>query len=190
MKNKTGKKSSGFTVQELTTMALLAALLCVSSYISIQLPISAVPITAQTLIINLIALLLKPKKGGITVIVWILLGVVGLPVFSGGKSGIGTITGPTGGFIIGYIAVAIIVALVRGRKNKVWRNMVAVIAVGIPVLYAVGVPWYKVSMSLDWKTAFLTGMVPYLIGDVIKCVAAVYLAKPLYKVVNQDYNNG
>lgn len=187
-KEKTGnRKKPAFTVQELTTMALLAALLCVSSYISIQLPVSAVPITAQTLVINLIALLLKPQKAGTTVGIWILLGLVGLPVFSGGKGGIGVLAGPTGGYIIGDLIAVILISLARGKKNKIVRNLICTIAIGIPVIYAVGTPWYKVSAGLGWKAAFLTGVVPFLVGDIVKAVAAVYLAKPLYKVVNQEY---
>ncbi len=177
-----------FSVQELTTMALLAALLCVSSYISIQLPFSAAPITAQTLIVNLIALLLKPKKAGITVGIWILLGLVGLPVFSGGKGGFGVLAGPTGGYIIGYLVAVMIIALIRGNKNKAIRNMISTIAVGIPVIYVIGVPWLKVVAGLDWKAAVITGLLPFIAGDIVKAIASVYIAKPLYKVVNVEYN--
>ncbi len=172
-----------FTTRELTTMALLAALLCASSYISIQLPISAVPITAQTLIVNMIALLLKPKKASITVAVWVLLGAVGLPVFSGGRGGIGVIAGATGGYILSYILVVFVISLVKGNKNKVWKSLVAVF-VGEFIIYAVGIPWMKVVMGIGWKAAIVSGMLPFLIGDVIKCVAAVYVCKPLYRVVN------
>ena len=173
-----------FTVQELTTMALLAALLCVSSYISIRLPFSAVPITAQTLIINMIALLLKPKKAGTTVVIWILLGAVGLPVFSNGNAGFGVLAGPTGGYIFGYLIAAILISLARGKKNNWIRNIICVIAIGFPVIYGVGVPWIKVATGIDWKAALLTGLVPFLVGDVIKAVASVAIAKPLYRVVN------
>lgn len=181
-------KNQKFTAQELTTMALLAALLCLSSYISIQLPFSAVPITAQTLIVNLIALLLKPRKAGITVGIWILLGLVGLPVFSGGKGGFGVLAGPTGGYIIGYLVAVMIIALIRRNKNKAIRNMISTVVVGIPVVYAIGVPWFKVIAGLDWKTAVVTGLLPFIVGDIVKAVASVYIAKPLYKVVNTDYN--
>lgn len=177
------------SVQEMTTMALLAALLCVSSYISIQLPFSVVPITAQTLVINLIALLLKPKKAGITVGIWILLGVIGLPVFSGGKGGFGVLAGATGGYIIGYLVAVIIISFVKGKKNKIIRNTLSVIVIGIPLIYLIGVPWYKMIAGLDWKTAILTGLVPFIAGDIIKAVASVCIAKPLYPVVNAaDYN--
>lgn len=179
------------SVQEMTTMALLAALLCVSSYISIRLPFSMVPITAQTLVINLIALLLKPKKAGITVGIWILLGLVGLPVFSGGNGGFGVLAGATGGYIIGYLIAAMIMSFVKGRKNNIVRNIVSVIVVGIPVIYLVGVPWLKMVTGLDWRAAVLTGLVPFLVGDLIKAVASVCIAKPLYRVVNAaDYDNG
>lgn len=172
-----------FSVQELTTMALLAALLCVSSYISIPLPFSAVPITAQTLVINMVALLLKPKKAGITVGIWILLGIVGLPVFSGGKGGFGVIAGATGGYIIGYLVAAMIISLLKGHKNKIVRSMISVL-IGIPIIYAVGVPWMKVVMNLDWMAAIVAGLLPFIPGDVIKCVASVFICKPLYRIVN------
>ncbi|MCC8082266.1 MAG: biotin transporter BioY [Lachnospiraceae bacterium] len=172
-----------FSTQELTTMALLAALLCVSSYISIQLPFSAVPITAQTLVINMIALLLKPKKAGITVGIWILLGLVGLPVFSGGKGGFGMLAGATGGYIIGYLAAAIIISLLKGRKNRIVRHTVSVL-IGIPIIYAVGVPWMKVMLGIGWPAALTTGLLPFIAGDVIKCIASVYICKPLYRIVN------
>ena len=172
-----------FSTQELTTMALLAALLCVSSYISIRLPISAVPVTAQTLIINIIALLLKPKKAGITVGVWLLLGLVGLPVFSGGNGGFGVLAGATGGYITGYLLAAVLMSVIKGQKNKIIRSTAAVFA-GIAVIYAIGIPWMKIVMNLDWRAAIVTGMIPFLAGDVIKCLASVYICKPLYQIVN------
>lgn len=172
-----------FTAQELTTMALLAAFLCVSSYISIRLPFSAVPITAQTLVINMIALLLKPKKAGITVGIWMLLGIVGLPVFSGGNGGFGVLAGATGGYIVGYLLAAIVMSLIKGVKNKIIRSTAAVFA-GIAIIYAVGIPWMKVVMNLDWRAAIVTGMIPFLAGDIIKCLASVYICKPLYRIVN------
>lgn len=171
------------SVQELTTMALLAALLCVSSYISIQLPFSLVPITAQTLVINMVALLLKPKKAGITVCIWILLGIIGLPVFSGGKAGFGVIAGPTGGYIIGYLVAAILISVMKGNKNKIVRNVISVL-VGIPIIYAVGLPWMKLVTNMDWKAAIVAGVLPFIAGDVIKCVVAVSVCKPLYRIVN------
>ena len=175
--------SKKLTVQEMTTMALLAALLCVSSYISIRLPISTVPITAQTLVVNMIALLLLPKKAGITVLIWILLGAVGLPVFSNGTGGFGILAGATGGYIFGYLAAAILISLIRGKKNKWIRNLIAVL-IGIPVIYAVGLPWMKAVTGITWQAALVSGMAIFLPGDIVKCVLALLLCKPLWPVVN------
>lgn len=179
---------SKLTIQEMTTMALLAALLCVSSYISIQLPFSTVPITAQTLVINLTALLLKPKKAGLTVGIWILLGCVGLPVFSGGKGGFGVLFGATGGYIIGYLAAAVLISLLRGKKNLYWRNLLVVFVIGFTVIYACGIPWMKAVTGISWQAALVSGFLPFIVGDIIKDIAAVSLAKPLYRIVNaKDY---
>ena len=174
-----------FSAKEMTTMALLAALLCVSSYISIQLPFSLVPITAQTIIINITALLLKPKRASLTVIIWILLGVVGLPVFSGGKGGFGVLAGATGGYIIGYLAAVIVMSLIKGRNNTFKRNLICVF-IGIPIIYIFGAPWMMMVTGVGVKAAILTGVIPYLPGDVLKCILSVIIAKPLYKVVSVE----
>lgn len=184
----TKSNTKKITVQEMTTMALLAALLCVSSYISIRLPISTVPITAQTLVINMIALLLLPKKAGLTVLIWILLGAVGLPVFSNGTAGFGILAGATGGYIFGYLAAAILISLIRGKKNKWLRNLIAVL-IGIPMIYAVGLPWMKAITGITWQAALVSGMAIFLPGDIVKCVLAVLLCKPLWPVVNAAREN-
>ena len=91
---------SRFNTLELTKMGLLTALICVSAYIVIPLPFSPASLTAQTLVVNLIALLLPPRQAAFTIIVYIFLGLTGLPVFSGGVGGPGKLFGPTGGYIM------------------------------------------------------------------------------------------
>ena len=85
-----------------------------------------------------------------------------------------------------YLLAVVLVGIVRGKQNKVWRNLIAAIAVGIPIVYVIGTPWMKVALGLDWKSAFVTGCLPFLVWDVVKCVAAVYISRPLYRVVNRD----
>ena len=92
---------SRFNTLELTKMGLLTALICVSAYIVIPLPFSPASLTAQTLVVNLIALLLTPRQAAFTIIVYIFLGLTGLPVFSGGVGGPGKLFGPTGGIYNG-----------------------------------------------------------------------------------------
>ena len=91
---------------DLTKMAICITLLCISSYVSFPLPLSPVMITTQTIIINLIALILTPKQAFVTVSLYIIMGLIGLPVFSGGASGLAKILSPTGGFIMGFLIAA------------------------------------------------------------------------------------
>lgn len=167
-------------------MALLAAILCVSSYINIPLPISPVPITAQLLAVNLIALLLKPKKAALTVGIWLLLGIVGLPVFSGGRGGFGVLAGPTGGFAVGYLVMALLAAILCQKCRKEYQKLLILIIIGIPVIYIFGVGWMKVVTNVTWSVAWLTGALPFLPGDIIKAVAAIFIARPLHRVMNNQ----
>ena len=93
--------------ERMTAMGLMAALLCVSSYIVIPLPFTAVSITAQTMVVNLIGMILGPADTAAVFLVWILLGAAGAPVFSGGSGGVGSLLGPGGGYIAGFFAAAV-----------------------------------------------------------------------------------
>ena len=92
--------------ERMTAMGLMAALLCASSYIVIPLPFTAVSITAQTMVVNLIGMILGPADTAAVFLVWILLGAAGAPVFSGGSGGVGILLGPGGGYIAGFFAAA------------------------------------------------------------------------------------
>lgn len=99
-------ETSRWNIHDLTQMALLVALLSVSAYIAFPIPITLVSVTAQTLFLNLTALLLDRRKAAVTVAVWILLGAVGVPVYSGGRGGLSQLFGPTGGFIFAFLLAA------------------------------------------------------------------------------------
>ena len=90
-------ETNRWNIHDLTQMALLVALLSASAYLAFPIPITLVTVTAQTLVLNLIALLLDRRKAALTVAVWILLGAVGIPVYSGGRGGLSELVGPTGG---------------------------------------------------------------------------------------------
>ena len=113
---KTEKSKSKFKVIDLVYIGLSAALIAVCSWISIPLP--TVPITLQTMGVVLIASLFGAKRGVIATVVYILLGAIGVPVFSGFSSGLGVIGGATGGYIIGFIFTALIVGITADKTNK------------------------------------------------------------------------
>ena len=171
------------TTQDITVMALLTALLCISSYIIIPLPFTAVSLTAQTLVVNMIGLLMRPKKAGTIVGVWIVLGAVGLPVFSGGIGGLGKLLGPTGGYIIGAVVVAVLISLLKGKNGNIIRYAVVAIVVGMPVLYLLGMSWMMISAGMDWRAALVSSVLPFIPLDIAKCIAATIVVKPLERVV-------
>lgn len=169
----------------ISRVTLLTAFLIVASYLVIPLPFAVAAISVQTLAVNLIALLLPPLEAGVSILVYILLGAVGLPVFNGGNSGIGYLLGPTGGFFIGFLAVVILVSVLRGKTYSFLRYTIVTVFVGVPVLYAFAVGWMVVVTGMSAPAAFSVGCLPFLPMDVVKCVLASLMTKPLLHVMKQ-----
>ena len=116
----TGKR---FTTQRLALMAMFAAILCVSAYISVPLPFTGYHVTFLNFIITLIALVFPLEQSLLISVVWLLLGAVGVPVFIGGNAGIGYLMGPLGGYTIAFILVALLLPLLRGAKYNRIRGI-------------------------------------------------------------------
>ena len=114
-------ETNRWNIHDLTQMALLVALLSASAYLAFPIPITLVTVTAQTLVLNLIALLLDRRKAALTVAVWILLGAVGIPVYSGGRGGLSELVGPTGGFIFAFLVAAYLISLLKGKEFSLPR---------------------------------------------------------------------
>jgi len=171
----------------MTIIALFAALISVSSYLSIPLPFSPVPLTLQTFVIMLTGLILLPMDAAASVGVFLLLGAVGLPVFSNGTSGIGVLFGATGGYLFGFLAGAVVISLLKGKEISLVRMIAATTVGGVIVVYLIGVPWLANFTGMDLKTAFTVGALPFLIGDAIKvsvaATAAVTLRKQLKHIL-------
>ncbi len=166
-------------IRDITYISLFAALISVSSYIS--LPIPPVPVTAQTLAIMLAGSLLNYKQAAMSVIVFLLLGAFGVPVFSNGSSGISIILGPTGGYLFGFLAAAIVISLLRGKKNNIWQLGAANLIGGILVVYAFGIPWLAFTTGIGIQKALAVGAIKFLIGDIAKVVLATTIGYSLYK---------
>lgn len=164
---------------QLAVAALFAALLCILGPLS--LPIGPVPISLATLIVYLAAYILGPKLGTISCAVYLLLGLVGLPVFSGYAGGIGKLAGPTGGYLIGYIPLAFIAGLfvIKG-KGKIPMAALGMV-VGTAVLYLLGTIWFVMQMDYSVGQALAVCVVPFLLGDAIKIVVAVLLGGTVRK---------
>ena len=181
------------TTLAMVQIALCTALICVSAQLAIPLPIG-VPFTLQVLMVMLTALILKPLYSVISLLLYVLLGVVGLPVFSGAKSGIGTILSPTGGFIIGFVLAAFLVSLLKGvlgrklrGKLTVVRYIIVTVIIGIPVMYIPGIALYMVYTGADLVSAIVTLTSVFILLDIAKCVIASLIAVPLNKALAKIY---
>ncbi|MDW7672054.1 MAG: biotin transporter BioY [Bacillota bacterium] len=157
-------------------MSLLAALICVSSYIIVPLPFSPVPLTAQSLAVMLAGSLLSPLQTFVTVMLFILLGTIGLPVFAGGASGPGVLLGPTGGYLVGFLVGAVIISLLKSNTPGILRYWIANLVGGLIVVYAIGVPWLSRVTGMTLDKAFMVGAFPFLPGDLLKVFLAASLA--------------
>lgn len=156
---------------------LFTALMAAGSYI--RIPLGVVPITIQSLFMFMAPLLLKPKEAVKSVLLYLFLGTIGLPIFSTG-GGIAALIGPTGGFLLGMIPSVIAGSLLSSRKkDSVAWNILVVIVMEV-VLYAFGIVWLMMKLRISFKAAMTIGCAPFIVGDVIKMLTAASTAVRLY----------
>lgn len=167
---------------EMTKMALMVAINCVSAYIIIPLPFSMSPIALQTMIVNLTGFVLNTKQSFITFVVYLLVGLAGVPVFTGGAAGPGKLFGPTGGYLFGFLITAVMLSAFKGKEYNFKRYVFLAVVFGVPIIDLLGCLQLKLVTGMDWEKAFLTGVLPFIPLDVVKCVAAAILAKPINKI--------
>lgn len=163
----------------LVTAALFAALITAGAAFSIPLPPPFPPFSPSVFFILLAGLLLGAPTAAGAVGLYLLLGALGLPVFANGAGGAGYFLGPTGGFLIGWLAAALVTGLLADRSTwKVARSCAAA-AAGIAAMYAIGVPWMWKVLASRTLGAVALMMVPYFLGDLAKGAAAALLVRAL-----------
>lgn len=180
--NKNHRGASVNKTAEMTKMALMVAMNCVSAYIIIPLPFSLSPLALQTLIVNLTGYVLNAKQAFMTMLVYLLVGLAGVPVFTGGSAGPGKLFGPTGGYIIGFLFTAVFLAYFRGEKYSFKRYALLGCVIGIPLIYVFGVVQLKLITGMGWDKAILTGALPFIPLDIVKCLAAAVIAGPINRI--------
>ena len=180
------KEKRKFKTIDLVYIGLSAAIIAVCSWISV--PVGTIPVTLQTMGVCITAGLFGAKRGTLATLVYLLLGAVGVPVFSGFKGGIGVLFGATGGYLIGFIFTALLVGIVSDKTNgKLWK-VIAAMAAGILICYAFGTVWFAVVYSRggDPKslgTILSLCVVPFLLPDAVKIVIASVLTNRLRKFI-------
>ncbi|MDD1694037.1 MAG: biotin transporter BioY [Methanoregula sp.] len=156
----------------ITYSAAFIGLIALGSWISI--PCIPVPFTLQTLFVLLAGVVMK-RKAVIPVAAFVLLGVLGLPVFHNGMAGPAVLLGPTGGYLIGFIFAALAVGLAYECKSG-YVHIIG-LALGTALIYLFGMGWLMFSLGMGLLPAFTVGVIPFVIGDSIKAGAAYLIAK-------------
>ncbi|MDA3940066.1 MAG: biotin transporter BioY [Spirochaetia bacterium] len=144
------------------------------------LPIGPVPIVLTTLFVVLSGLLGGFRIGIYSVVVYLILGILGLPVFAGGAGGFAVIAGPTGGYLMGYLLAAAFAGLIFRSWNEKSRTANIILAslaalLAAASIYLPGLFWLKISLGLDWGKALSIGLLPFIPGDLLKTVVVVIL---------------
>jgi biotin transport system substrate-specific component len=171
------------TVRSIVLVAAFTALIIVGAIFSFPAPWNpVVPFTLATLFVILAGMLLGPWRGLATVGLYLFLGIVGLPVFAGGSGGVQVLAGPTGGFLVGYILAAFLAGLIAriGKGNLTFLIIAALVAT--LAIYLPGLPWmhYRLTGIVDdwsWASTWGKYTAPFLIGDGIKAIVAVVIAR-------------
>ncbi len=168
------------TTREMAVTALMTALICVLGPIAFPIPfLSPVPISLGTLAIYLAVYMLGLKDGMLSVAVYLLLGLAGLPVFTGFTGGLAKVAGPTGGYMIGYLFLAATEGFFtdhfHGKKLMAAAGMV----IGTALLYLFGTLWLAFQMNLTFFAALGVGVLPYLPGDTAKILIALSLGSAI-----------
>lgn len=174
-----------FSLQQMTMIAFLAALLSASAFIVIPLPFSPVALTAQTLVVNLIGFVLGPLEALTVICIYILLGLCGVPVFSGGMGGPAKLFGPTGGYIMAWLVAVVVISLLKGKKYHFVRYSLVAVMVAFVIIYGGGTAYFKFQAGVSWQAALTAAVYPFIPLDMVKCIAAAAIAKPVQRAVGQ-----
>lgn len=204
-------KSNNISIKRIVSIALMTAIICVLSPFAVAIPVSPVPVSLATFAIYLTLIILGQCDGTISVIVYVLLGFAGAPVFTGFTGGVGKVLGPTGGYIIGYIFLAMIegIFVERARITRSYKGsqarpydenrhnesvgasfMSATILLGMilgtVVLYFFGSLWLSRQANMRLAAAFTVGVLPFIIGDVVKMLVALFLGTKIRKALKKN----
>lgn len=168
-----------FSTKRLVTIALLTAVICVMAPWSV--PIGPIPLTLATFAIYLAAYILGPVDATISVLVYLIIGIIGVPVFSGATGGLAKVAGPTGGYLVGYLFLACIAGFFAYKFEKLIWLQVAGMIIGTAVLYFFGTAWYCIQAQAAVGYAIGACVMPFLLGDAIKIAVASVIGIPVRK---------
>lgn len=166
--------------KKIVLIGLMTAVTCILGPLSIPLPFSPVPISLTNFAIFLAVFVLGMKDATISFLIYLLLGAVGVPVFASFSAGLGKLVGPTGGYLFGFIFLALIMGFFMEHFDRKIVPTIVGMVIGMAVCYIFGTVWLAKLMSLSFKEALALGVLPYLAGDTAKIIIAVIAGPKLY----------
>ena len=172
-------------IRDMIYIALMAVVIALCSFLCVP---AAVPFTMQTFAVFCALLLLGGKRGTLAVALYLLLGIVGLPVFSGFKAGLGALLGPTGGYLLGFLLSGLCILLSEKLFGDALRVFIPAMIVGLLLCYAFGTAWFvivytKANGAITIGKALALCVIPFLPFDAIKLALAVIVRQALRKYV-------
>lgn len=168
-----------FSITQIAVIGVMTAVICILAPFS--LPIGPVPISFTNLAIYIALYVLGMKRGTISYLIYLLIGLVGVPVFSGFTGGPQKLFGPTGGYLIGFIPMAVIAGIVIDKYMKKWYFCLLAMIAGTWVCYLFGTAWLAFQANMTFKAALAAGVIPFIIEDLIKMVLALLIGPQIHK---------
>lgn len=172
-------KSNSFKTKKLVVISVMTAVLCVVGPITVPIPFGPVPISLATLVMFFAVYVLGTKQAVSATALYLLIGAIGVPVFSGFSGGVSKFAGPTGGYLAGYLPMVLIAGVIVEKSARLRRGSALTAACGMAAgtvaCYLLGTLWYCSSCNVAFDRALLVCVVPFLPADVVKiAVAAVF----------------
>ena len=171
-------------VRDLTKLAMCVALCCVTAYIAFPLPFTPGYVTALTFAMSLTAYLLTPRQTFTVILIYILMGAVGLPVFANGE-GLSRLIGPVGGFYFAWLPAYALLSFFKGATPNFKRYALTNILIAVPITYAGGLISMILILHVELWQALTMAVFPFIFGDILKATAAAVLGVKLQKILGE-----
>ncbi len=178
-------RTGRLTTAQMTAVALMTAITCVLGPLAIPIIVSPVPISLTNLVLFLSLYILKTKKALLSYLIYLFLGIAGLPVFSGFSGGLGKLAGPTGGYLVGFIFMILISGFFVERFVNKRLICIGALALGALICNIFGTVWLCWQLKVDFGAGLAMGVIPYLPGDCAKIILAAIAGPEISKRVHQ-----
>ena len=169
------------STREITLIGMCAALMAIFSQLSLPLPFTTVPVTLQIFAVVIISVIAGAQIGTLSLIIFELLGAIGLPVFANLKGGFGIIVGPTGGYLIGYIIMAFLIGYAAYKENKILLFIASYF--GVSIDFFIGALQLKMVTGMNIQASLAAGVYPFIIKDFIATAVAIIIGFKVKKSV-------